>query len=163
MQKIEKIRNTNVEILRFTLMIAIVLWHVIVHGFDFVDGKEGMASYVGCLPNAFLWCALLSPATYCFVFISGYYGIHFSVRKLLSLLLSLLLVAVGCASYKYICGGGSLYSIYASFIPLAFNKWWFITAYVTLYILSPFINKALLQLTKRQVLILLLCVYGILL
>lgn len=34
--------------------------------------------------------------------------------------------------------------------PIVFNQWWFITAYIILYLLSPYINKLLLLLDKRE-------------
>lgn len=40
-----KVRNTNIEIFRFVLMVAIFIGHTIVLGLDFVDGQVGMYEY----------------------------------------------------------------------------------------------------------------------
>lgn len=155
-------RNTNIEILRFVLMVAIFLWHTIVLGFGFVDGQQGMYDFDGNIPVIFFLCSLLAPATYCFVFISGYYGIKFSISKLLNLLLWLIIVAVLCGAYHYWQGQVSWYEVYASFLPLVHNKWWFVTAFVTLFLVAPFINTAIQQLSNKQIVGVLLVLYGIL-
>lgn len=155
-------RNTNIEILRFVLMVAIFLWHTIVLGFGFVDGQQGMFEFDGNMPVMFFLCSLFAPATYCFVFISGYYGIKFSISKLLNLLLWLIIVAVLCGAYHYWQGQASWYEVYASFLPLVHNKWWFITAFVTLFLVAPFVNTALSQLSNKQITGVLLVLYGIL-
>ena len=156
-------RNTYIEILRFVLMAAILVWHTIVWGLGFVDGQQGMFEYVGSMPAMFFLCSLLAPATYCFVFISGYYGIKFSYSKLLNLLLWLIAVALICGIYRYQQGQTTWYEIYSAFMPLVHNRWWFVTAYVTLFIVSPFINTALQYLSKKQVIGMLLMLYAILL
>ena len=156
-------RNTHIEILRFVLMVAIFVWHVIVWGLGFVDGQQGMFEYEGNMPVMFFLCSLLAPATYCFVFISGYYGIRFSYSKFLNLLLWLIAVALVCGIYRYQQGQTTWYEIYSAFMPLAHNRWWFMTAYFTLFLVSPFINIALQYLTKKQIIGFLLMLYAILL
>ena len=155
-------RNTNVEILRFVLMCAIFLWHTYMHGFGFTHKALGMFSYPGSLPLAFFVCSILSPATYCFVFISGYYGIHFSWKRLLNMLLWTVIVALIHVAYSYYMGCGSLKSLYSSFLPLSHNRWWFITAYILLYILSPIVNVAIETMPHKQTILILAVIYSIL-
>ena len=155
-------RNTNIEILRFVLMVAIFVWHTIVLGLGFVDGQQGMYEYSGNTPLMFLLCSLLAPATYCFVFVSGYYGIKFSVSKLLNLLLWLVIVALSCSVYRYLHGETTWYELYSAFLPLVHNRWWFITAFVALFIVAPFVNIGINYLSKTQIVGILLVLYGIL-
>lgn len=157
-----KMRNTNIEILRFVLMVAIFVWHTLVLGLGFMDGQQGMFEYDGNMLVMFSLCALLAPATYCFVFISGYYGIKFSFSKLLNLLLWVVITAVSCGVYRYWQGQVTWYEIYASFLPLVHNRWWFITAFVSLFIVAPFVNTAVEQMSKQQISGTLLMLYGIL-
>lgn len=71
-------RNTNIEVLRLVLMLAILCWHILVHGYGFGGGKmECLSDEVGIT-----FASLFAPATYCFMFISGYYGLKFSVKKM---------------------------------------------------------------------------------
>lgn len=40
-------RNTNIEILRCILIMAVCFWHVIIHGFKFMtDGLGGVIPYI---------------------------------------------------------------------------------------------------------------------
>lgn len=75
-------RNSNVELLRFVLMIGVCVQHMLVHGLSLKDMGTG-----NILPEAFdlLLLVIVAPAVNCFMFISGYYGIRFSRKKILTL------------------------------------------------------------------------------
>lgn len=89
-----------------------------------------------------LLLTLFVPATYCFVFISGYYGIRFKVSRLLNLLLWCVIVSVSAKCYNIYKGGSSdVVDFLESLLPITSNKWWFMTDYVMLYILSPIFNE----------------------
>lgn len=98
-----------------------------------------------------LLLTLFVPATYCFVFISGYYGIRFKVVKLLELLLWCVIVSVSAKCYDIYKGGSSnVVDFLESLLPITSNKWWFMTDYVMLYILSPILNKGFDHLRKKS-------------
>ncbi len=68
------------EVLRLVLMLAIFAWHILVHGYGFKDVAQNGMALTGngaCI----ILAPLFTPATYCFMFISGYYGMKFSVKK----------------------------------------------------------------------------------
>ena len=50
----------------------------------------------------------------------------------------------------YIFNLGSPIDILKSLLPISGNSYWFITVYVELLLLSPFVNKLLVQLSNRQ-------------
>ncbi len=92
-------------------------------------------------------------AVNCYVFISGYFFVEsrFRLRKLVQLWVQIffyavILSAVVGALYGHI----GLKSIMCSVLPLSFNTYWFASVYATLYILSPFINAAIRNMSKRQ-------------
>lgn len=93
-------RNSNIELLRFVLMFTICILHLLVHG---VGIKESGAS-VGNVD--LLLCALSLPAVNCFMLISGYYGIRFSVNKALTLILQAFIIFVFCSIVKICLLGG---------------------------------------------------------
>lgn len=88
-----KVRNTNIEVLRLVLMMAIFCWHILVHGYGFKNigggSMEGITDETGIVLSA-----LFAPATYCFMFISGYYGIRFSVKKGISMEIWLIIISL---------------------------------------------------------------------
>ena len=147
-----KCRNTNIEILRFILMCFIFFWHILVHGYNLklLGGDEVTVQH-----SFFLYGFLLTlfvPATYCFVFISGYYGITFKLKKLLSLLLGCFIVSISAWFYKTICVGApfEITKFMESLLPISTNKWWFMTNFILLYILSPILNIGFDHLSQKQ-------------
>lgn len=159
-----KQRNSNIEIFRFVLMCFILFWHILVHGYNLkMMGGEDFH-----YPNMFLldafFLVLFAPATYSFVFISGYYGIHFKMKRLITLLLWCSMISVG--AYLYSC-----YTLNESFdtldfmrslFPITSIKWWFMTVFVILYILSPIINLGFdsIPLKQQKILLFLLFLFS---
>ena len=69
-----KVRNSNIEILRLVLMVAILGWHILIYGFGLKDMESTTCISEGCFPNenmALALTSLFAPATYCFMFITG--------------------------------------------------------------------------------------------
>ena len=145
-------------------MLAIFVWHVFCHGYEFTDGLIGMAQYGRSLPFALLICAITCPASYCFFFITGYYGINFSPKKLLAILLWMISASFLGVFFKYyFLHQFGLYELYSSLLPFHLDRWWFMTCYIVLFLLSPFINKALPIINNRDLHLMFWTVYGILL
>lgn len=158
----KKVRNTNIEIMRFLLMVAILVWHVIVHGYDLKDiGSDGWVCAAN-VPLSLFLASITLPATYCFVLISGYYELHFRPRRLVELLLWCVIVSVGLmVVQKYACGiDFTIKDLWRSFFPITSTRWWFMTAYVQLWILAPFLNYGVKMLDKRKLTILLVIIYS---
>ncbi len=156
-------RNTNVEILRFVLMVFIFFWHLIVHGLDMrYIGQQDFTPPIGISIHllVFLEC-LFVPSVYCFLMITGYYGLRFTLKKLLSLVLVCSLASWALSAIKFTYKPLTLELITHTFFPLSSNRWWFMTLYVILFILSPILNKGIEYLNRTQLktIILLLVIY----
>lgn len=82
----EKIRESNIELLRLLCMLMILVNHLVGHGvlLDNTVSVTPVESLFRCL-GAALW----TPAALVFVLISGYFGIRPSVR--------------GIAKYSFVC------------------------------------------------------------
>ncbi len=153
-----KERNTNIEILRLILMIAIFGWHILVHGYDYknVESMQCLGGY-----NLLTFCflsSLLAPATYCFMFISGFYGLNFSVKKALNLELWLIMTCLIVYLLKFMLDFHfhfGMRGLLTCFIPISSSKWWFMTNYVLVMIMSPIINKGFGLVNKKTVSIIL--------
>lgn len=81
------------EVLRLVLMLAIFAWHILVHGYGFKDVAQSGMALTGNGAGIIL-ASLFAPATYCFMFISGYYGMKFSVKKGLTIELWLVITSI---------------------------------------------------------------------
>lgn len=157
--KHENIRNSNIEVLRLVLMMAIFGWHVFVHGYGFKNyGEEAF------MPNiyvTFFLTALFAPATYSFMFISGYYGMKFSIKKFFSIEMWLIITSVVTMLGKVILFDDiNLKGLICSFFPISSFRWWFMTNYMLLYLVTPILNKGIENLSKGTFKIILICLLG---
>ena len=145
-------RNSNLELLRIICMFFIVLHHFLLYsafpeyGTDVVNGSALSLSLAQLL-NGFL-CVAVN----CFVLISGYFGIKFKVKKLFSLYLM-------CAFYGligYLChlwSGGYHFGrsvLNHTLFVFSHSRWWFINCYLVLFFMSPFLNKAVANLSHKS-------------
>lgn len=133
-------RESNMELLRIVSIFMIIVFHCAYKsGFDFSPGLSINTLILKCI-----WM-LGELGTNLFMLISGYYMIHgqFKLKKLIRLL-----AEVQFYTWITIWLGGRL-GIYAlsdwksvlfAFFPVTLNWNWFITAYILIYILSPYLN-----------------------
>ena len=137
----KKTRDSNFELLRIILMLFIVMHHIISSVIAPGFSSKGFA----CIDVIFHTAVIV------FVLISGYFGINLRIKALLSLILqvtfySLLLTLLGVYVFRL----GSPIDIIKSLLPVSGNYYWFITVYVELLLLSPFVNKLLVHLSNQQ-------------
>lgn len=104
-----KVRNTNIEIFRFVLMVGILLWHLIIHGCGLSD--IGKSDYNYSIHESIICCAIFAPSVNCFMFISGWFGMKFKAAKVMNLSLICVLSALICLVLKHytIFGGGMIW------------------------------------------------------
>lgn len=149
----KKVRNTNLEVLRLVLMMAIFCWHILVHGYGFKNigggSMEGITDETGIVLSA-----LFAPATYCFMFISGYYGIRFSVKKGISMEIWLIIISLmTCLAGGFLFDSFSLRGLLTVCFPISTLRWWFMTSYMLIFLLLPILNKGIESLTKNGFLV----------
>lgn len=155
----ENIRNTNIEVLRLALMMAIFGWHIIMHGYGFKNYGEEI--FMPNLYVTFFLTALFAPATYSFMFISGYYGMKFSIKKVAAMEMWLIITSIVTMLGKMILFDDiNLKGFICSFFPTSSFRWWFMTNYMLLFLLTPILNKGIEKLSKGMFRIILLCLLG---
>lgn len=149
MQEKNKTRLSNFEILRIISMILIVTFHCVYHSNLTFDTNS--FSFNKIIHDFFYMFGELG--VNCFALISGYFLVNssFKKKKLCNLFFEvefyniiLLLLAIGIGYITTISG------ILTLLTPLLLNKYWFVTAYILLYIFSPYINKLIHALTQRE-------------
>lgn len=144
-----KVRNSNIEIIRIISMILIVISHYTVfNGIDNSSLQWGINRFI------LEFCTLGNIGTILFVLITGYFGINnkFKMKKLFLLIVQVLFYTIIIYLILLLLGvfkfNGT--DLIRSIFPVTFKTYWFITAYIVLYIFSPFINKFLNSLTKKE-------------
>ena len=145
----EQSRASNFELLRIFAMLGIIAYHYVVHG------QVSLTENGDFFQRTFLECFSMfgKIGVNLFIMISAYFGIkkRFSVKKLIdlevqSLFFSWLGIVVGFALGVEM----SIRELIKMFVPTISNQYWFITAYLILYLLSPWYNKLLNSLDKRS-------------
>lgn len=96
----------------------------------------------------------------CFVMITGYFSItntSFRLRQVAKIFIEVLFYTVILHFVvKYMLGEENLQSDWRVFLPIYTNQYWYITIYVGLMLLAPYISSFAIMLTKQQYRVLLI-------
>lgn len=151
--KVKQPRELNVELLRIILMIMIVCHHFLMRGRGLHVLYMSESTHINddALHGLFIDSFLIMTVN-CFVFISGYYGIKFRIKTVLSLLVQAITYSILIdVIFKLITDEPlSMDLVYNGLLSVPNGQWWFITTYFFLFLLSPFLNLAKRQLTRFQ-------------
>lgn len=143
-------RNIGLEWLRIVSMLMIILLHSIDHSGLYESLLPGTALYY---VEEFMYAAV-QVCVNCFVLISGYFLVtsKFKLKKLgqlwvevvfYALVIRLVMIVLGQADF-------SVSSLLSCFAPVITGRYWFITIYFGMYLLSPFYNIAIKAMNKNQ-------------
>ncbi|MGN1337397.1 MAG: acyltransferase [Candidatus Coprovivens sp.] len=138
-----KERNSNIEIIRIISMVMIVVSHWTVHS-GILQIDTNLLFNKILISNTVLG----NIGVILFFLISGYFGykksdsIKINVKKILKIVLQVIFYSVFlyfiCTFYdkNILC----LTNIIKAFMPITFKEYWYVTVYIVLLLLSPFIN-----------------------
>lgn len=144
-----KRRESNFELMRLISMLMIVMWHILVHGYLLSNGNDATM-----FTNRFI-LAILVVHVNSLVFLTGYFNekkenvnlkrcfkligeVWFYKALIVGLFLVLNLVKI------------NKITIIEELLPLDFNNYWFINSYLILYLLSPFLNKVIKNMSEKE-------------
>lgn len=142
-------RKSNIELLRIISILFIIIFHcVFKSGFSFEPG----ISVNKLLVKTFYMFGELGVNL--FILIFGYFMVNsgFKWKKLIRLLAEVQFyywgtIFVACKLGFYELSG--LKNIFLSFFPVTLNSYWFITAYIIVYILSTYFNILINVMDKK--------------
>lgn len=151
-----KERNSSIEILRIVSMILIVVFHYHARNYNLyvVDAlRPEDSDFIYKL----LTHSLGGLGVPIFVFISGWFGIKYRNERLADMLFQ-------CAFYA--CLASFLYAAFyhgldVKGIVFFVNHWWFMAAYLCLYVIAPAINAMIENTTMKHSLMVVLLFYFI--
>lgn len=134
-------RNSSIELLRLLCMFSIVMHHFIISVIS-----PDFASRVWTFFDLILHTAVVI-----FVLISGFYGIRFKLQKFANTVFTILLYSVSLTLIgRFFFSRGDAMTLVNSFLPISGGSYWFVTAYLELYLVAPFLNKLLEGLDRRN-------------
>ncbi|MDO4499730.1 MAG: acyltransferase family protein [Erysipelotrichaceae bacterium] len=153
MTNTKKNRDSNIELLRIVTMLMIMFHHFTVHSGFYFDNSYVMKTR--------LWLSLLTIGgklgVNIFVLISGYYlitnkSLKQNFKRIAKFWGQVVFYSIGMAAiYLFVCKGTlSKTEIIYSFLPIASQRWWFVSTYFVMYLLHPYINRLLLSFTKKE-------------
>lgn len=145
----KKVRSSNIELLRIVAMVFILFHHYSLYNSLYTLDLGNINKYIGIL-----FFSLGKIGVNIFILITGYFLIQkkFSIKKLIKLWLEVLFYSIGIFLIFCICGKVQLNikELIKFIFPISYNKYWFITIYLILYILMPIINRYVSKISKEQ-------------
>ena len=163
MNIVKKQRQPNFEILRLVAMMTIVLWHLYLHGFFYLNAKTDndfvsfslTSATDGCLYFIHQCLIIVSRmGVNLFVMITGYFMINSRPRwdkvpviwfQTMFYCVAIYAILVGAGIYDF-----SLKDFGAQFVPVYNGSYWFVTKYIGLIALAPFVNIMVRNLSRLQ-------------
>lgn len=159
-EKKQNIRNSNIELLRIISMTFIVLHHFIYHGIGLFNYLLGKSDLFDRIEVAIILNSFLIIGVNLFIMISGYYLIKVSSKSFVKLYVICAFYGVLLYLVSPLLVDNSIINIQSVlvrlFFPISYPTYWFITHYVILMLLSPFINHFLKSNNQNQILLLIL-------
>lgn len=146
----QKQRLSNMELLRIVAMLMVLSLHYMGQGKVFLSVETGSVNYY----LSRLIEALCIVAVNCYILISGYFLVdrRLSIKKIISLWLQVIVYSITIFVFAVSVGWiepnfrNVLYTIF----PLLSRRWSFVTDYIFMYIMSPFLNISIDKMTKKQ-------------
>ena len=145
-------RNPSIELLRIIMMIQIVFLHVSVNGFMSIiyqlDVNTKLAFWI-------IWVMCRCPV-FMFIIITGYFMStgegHINCNKILRCYLPMLFYSIsipliyGVARHERLPNN----QMVKAYFPFLSRTWYFLTLYLLILIISPFLNKMIKDLDRKQ-------------
>lgn len=158
-------RNANLELLRVISMLMVVMVHAL--------GKSDLLVVLTAqnmqVPNAWIaWVleVLCAVSVNVFMLISGYFLVEADWKplRILELVAEIMFYSIGGFLVCYACGlltDITIYDFLKILFPIHMDVFWFMTAYLLLYVLQPILVKGVKSLEKKQLqfILILLLVY----
>lgn len=148
--RVEKNRQSNFELLRIIAMLMVVTVHYVGHG--------GALKQTEVFSNNFYVANVLQSLTTfsvpLFTCIGAYFMCerNFNIQKILLLWIQVFFYSAGIYLFLFAMGyiDFSLFSFIKSLLPIIMNQYGFVTAYMIMMILSPFLNKIIVSLNQSE-------------
>ncbi|WP_243685193.1 acyltransferase family protein [Methanosarcina barkeri] len=145
------IRDSNFELLRIVLISMIICLHYFKYGeaLHVLTPSDSNYYFTYGLESLFII------AVDCFILITGYYQINgkFKLKKIIDLWAQVIFYSVTISSIFWFTGIEPLTvpTMLQAFLPVITGTYWFVTIYIVLYLFSPFLNTALQNMKKKNI------------
>ena len=149
MKKNTDIRQSNFELLRIVAMFMIVITHIINHGQVMQNSNREVLSLI----FDFIFCIVIVHVN-SYVLLTGYYQSksEFKMSRLMQNINTVWFYRVAMLIFLVLINAWhpTHVEIFRHTFPLDLGFYWFIDVYIILYCISPFLNKLLEKLDKKE-------------
>lgn len=136
-------RNSGFELLRILCIFGIIYMHSFG---DMLGDVEGIGLVTAVFENA-----LFNTGVSCFVLISGYFSVKFDAGRLMKLDMTVFFYSILGTAVALLYGDSlSISDWIQTFFPVIGKRYWFISCYFCMVILSPFLNRIPENLEKSE-------------
>lgn len=141
-------RNSSIELLRIVSMLLIIMFHYLCREYRlYVVSNELLVQ--SCIQSKLILRSLGALGVPIFIFISGHYGLRFRKVRLIDMVLQgflyMLISFIGLYYVEHIFYWKQMFNF--------LNEWWFLQAYIILYLLSPGIEWMFENLSSKKMLL----------
>lgn len=158
--KVKK-RDSNMELLRIIAMLLVMIVHANFRALPCPTVQETNTEVVSSILRFFTESFSIISVNV-FVLLSGWYGIKIKFSRLLELLFQIFFFSLLCfIIYVFVIDSNNSVGIneFGSLLMLKSSNYWFVKAYLGLYILSPVLNTFVEFASRKQYQILLILFY----
>ena len=145
-------RQCNLDLLRIAAMFLIVLLHSVDHS-GVLEAVTDQGSLLSSIYVYFIY-AVTQICVNCYILLSGYFLVksRFKLSKLFTLWLETVVYALLFKVVFMVAGeeSFSITSLVSCLIPITTGRYWFITIYFGMYLVSPFLNIAIKALDCKK-------------
>lgn len=147
-------RNANMDILRMISMMMVTMLHALTKSdlLPFMGNEVPVNGWI-----AWVFEGISVPAVDIFMLISGYFLIssRFKIRRMVEIIFQTLFYSAGAFAVFLLLGKISLasmnsYDLLQYFLPIHMETYWFVSAYVIIYLLLPLITSGVHAMTEKQ-------------
>ena len=148
--KPKKVRDSNMELLRLVAMFLVLVVHANFRALP-VPGMTHVHNNPSSAFLMFMTEAFSIYAVNLFVLLSGWYGIRFKAKRLGELIFQVLFFGLFAIGVCAIFAPEELQTdVLSRLFILGQNDYWFVKAYIALYLLSPVLNAYIEKASARQ-------------
>ncbi len=151
----EKVRNrdSNMELLRCVAMLLVCLFHVDFISFNFPHDQLHIATQPISAYLKICAATLTYTCVDIFVLLSGWYGIHVKKKRLAEFIFQVLAFSLSIYAVMLLFDKSVTFKWQFFVRILTTDDYWFIPAYLSLYVFSPVLNSFIEKSGKRTFLI----------
>lgn len=140
-------RESNFELLRIVAIILITIHHLLINGLN-ICGYNRAFDISGDSAIAVLLNSCVCGGVNTFILISGWFGIKHIVRNVIRLLFDCAVYGLMACLIYLVCTNDSL-NIYEFLNSMKFTSGWYVPNYIWLLLVSPIIEKSLLNINLK--------------